>query len=110
MSMIAEEVGCAEQLAKFFPQISAIRIPVRVEPLRVGQSKVRESTVLEYSTGEIAIFVSNLPIEFNDRLRISREGGGESAEASVIALQYHEGRKAVAVRFTDGRRNWVRVQ
>jgi hypothetical protein len=49
-----------------------------------------------------------LPLEFADRVRISGNGGGRSAEATVIALQYHEGRKAVAVRFVDGRCEWMR--
>jgi hypothetical protein len=58
--------------------------------------------------GENAIFLSPLPLEFADRVRISGNGGGHSAEATVIALQYHEGRKAVAVRFVDGRCEWMR--
>jgi hypothetical protein len=29
-------------------------------------------------------------------------------EAAVIALQYHEGRKAVAVRFLNGACDWMR--
>jgi len=64
--------------------------------------------MIEFGSHEFAIFVSTLPLEFADRLRISREGGGHSAEATVVALQYHEGRKAVAVRFQDGPCEWMR--
>ena len=87
-----------------------MRIPVRVAPLRAGNSATRlqESTLVEYGSEEFAIFLSALPLEFADRVRISDNGGGHSAEATVIALQYHEGRKAVAVRFVEGRCEWMR--
>lgn len=63
---------------------------------------------MEYGSEEYAIFVSTLPLEFADRVLISRDGGGRSAEATVIALQYHDGRKAIAVRFVDGPCEWMR--
>ncbi len=44
-------------------------------------------------------FLSRLPLEFDDRVRIERDRNGCAAEATVIAVQYHEGHKAVAVRF-----------
>jgi hypothetical protein len=99
MTLIADERECAEQLARFFPKLPAVRIPVRVTPQRPGQMKLQEATVVEFGTREYAIFLSKLALEFDDRVRIVREGGGRPAEAAVIALQYHEGRKAVAVRF-----------
>jgi hypothetical protein len=96
MTLSAVERGCAEQLARFFPKLPMIRIPVQVVPLRPGQRKLKESTVVEYGTPEYAIFLSNLALEFDDRVRLAREGTGRPAEAAVIALQYHEGSKAVA--------------
>ncbi len=110
MALITDAVGCAEQLARFFPKLSGVRIPVRVTPQRGGTSTIRlqESAVVEYGSEEYAIFSSTLPLEFADRVRISRNGGGRSAEATVIALQYHDGRKAVAVRFVDGPCEWMR--
>jgi hypothetical protein len=110
MALTTDEQGCAEQLARFFPNLPGVRIPVRVAPLRAGSSPVRvqESAVVEYGSEEYAIFLSTLPLEFADRVRISGNGGGRSAEATVIALQYHDGRKAVAVRFAEGRCEWMR--
>ncbi len=110
MALITDELGCAEQLARFFPGLPGARIPVRVALLRAGNSaaKVQEAVVAEYGSEEYAIFLSTLPLEFADRVGISDNGGGHSAEATVIALQYHEGRKAVAVRFTEGRCEWMR--
>lgn len=107
MALIAEEPGCAEQLARFFPKLLAVRIAVRVASLRHGQSKLQESTVVEFGGTEYAIFLTALPLEFDDRVRLFRDGGGRPAEAAVIALQYHEGRKAVAVRFLEGPCDWM---
>jgi hypothetical protein len=110
MALTTDEQGCAEQLARFFPNLPGVRIPVRVAPLRPGSSpaRVQENAVVEYGSEEYAIFFSTLPLEFADRVRISGNGGGRSAEATVIALQYHEGRKAVAVRFVEGHCEWMR--
>ena len=107
MTLTADERECTEQLARFFPTLPAVRIPVQVTPRRPGQVRVREATVVEYGTREFAIFLSKLALEFDDRVRLVRDGGGRPAEAAVIALQYHEGRKAVAVRFLDGPCEWM---
>ena len=107
MALLVNERGCTEQLARFFPTLPAVRIPVRVESLRPGQSRLRESTVVEYGASDCAIFLSTLPVEFDERVRVTRDGSGRGAEAAVIALQYHEGRKAVAVRFLEGPCDWM---
>ena len=67
---------------------------------------MREVTVVEFGGAEHAIFLSALPLEFDDRVRLEAEQG-RPAEATVVAVQYHEGRKAVAVRFLQGHWNWV---
>ena len=109
MALITEELGCTEQLARFFPKLPAVRISARIAPLRAASpARLHESVVVDYGSEEYAIFLSTLPLEFADRVRVSRDGGGRSAEASVIALQYHDGRKAVAVRFLDGPCEWMR--
>lgn len=107
MTITAEERECTEQLARFFPKLPAVRIPVQVTPRRNGQAAMKESTVVEFGTAEYAIFLSKQALEFDDRVRLVRDGGGQSVEAAVIALQYHEGRKAVAVRFLDGPCKWM---
>jgi hypothetical protein len=96
MTLTAVERGCAEQLARFFPKLPVVRIPVEVVLLRSGQRRLREATVVEYGTQE-----------FDDRVRLVREEKGTPAEAVVIALQYHEGSKAVAVRFLEGPCDWM---
>jgi hypothetical protein len=110
MTLIADERDCAEQLARFFPQLPAVRIPVRVTPLRLGQPRAQEATVVEFGSDAYAIFLSHLALEFDDRVRLVRDGGGCPAEAAVIALQYHDGRKAVAVRFLKSPCEWMRTR
>jgi hypothetical protein len=107
LALTANEGGCAEQLARFFHGVSAVRVPVQVAALRSGGTKLREATVVEYAGREHAIFVSSLPLEFDDVVRLENAHQRGAAEAAVIAVQYHEGRKAVAVRFLRGRRDWV---
>jgi len=94
-------------LARFFPGLPAVRIPVRVVGRRSGKAQVEEKTVVEYGTGEFAIFLSRLALEFDDRVELVGEGGGRRSEAAVIALQYQEGSKAVAVRFLQGPCEWM---
>ena len=106
-TLTASEQNCAEQLARFFPQSRPIRVQVQVTLLRGGGSQLREATVLEFGAAEHAIFLSTLPLEFDDRVRLEAVEQGHPAEATVVAVQYQEGRKAVAVRFLQGHCNWV---
>ncbi len=68
---------------------------------------MREATIVEYSSTQHAIFLSTLPLEFGDRVRLEARPQGYQAEATVDAVQYHEGRKAVAVRFLQGVCDWM---
>ncbi|HLZ91273.1 MAG TPA: hypothetical protein VKQ28_06120 [Candidatus Acidoferrum sp.] len=106
ISVCDHELGCTEQLARFFKAVAPVRIPVQVTALRGGKAKLREATVLEFGGGQHAIFLSTLPLEFEDRVRVERDTLGGSAVAAVIAVQYHKGQKAVAVKFT-GLCDWV---
>lgn len=107
MTLIADERDCAEQLARFFPQLPPVRIPVRVSSFRSRKSSTQEATVVEFGTEDYAIFLSKLALEFDDRVRLVRDGG-RPTEATVIALQYHQGRKAVAVRFLERPCDWMK--
>jgi hypothetical protein len=110
LTLTANEQDCAGQLARFFPQARRVRIPVQVTVCRGGSTSLRESVVVEFGSPEHAIFLSTLPLEFDDRVRIEAAGEGRPAEATVVGMQYHEGRKAVAVRFSQGPCDWVVTQ
>jgi hypothetical protein len=102
-----ETQGCVEQLARFFPQALPVRLRAQVTAVRSGSSKLHESVIVDFAAPECAIFASTLPLEFDDRVRLEREGKSRKAEATVVAVQYHAGRKAVAVKFTQGPCEWV---
>ena len=100
--------ACTEQLARFFPDAEAVQVRAVLRPLRSGANQIRESVVMEFASAERAIFSSRLPLEFDDRVRISDAEGNAECDATVVAVQYHEGRKAVAVQFAGEPRLWVK--
>jgi hypothetical protein len=102
-----KESGCAEQLARFFPHARAVQVQAHLFAPRTGGRNLQEAVVVQFGSEEHAIFLSTLPIEFNDSVRLVRREGGADAEGSVVAVQYDEGQKAVAVRFTNGPCQWV---
>jgi hypothetical protein len=48
-----------------------------------------------------------LPLEFDDHVCLQRTPHGPATDAVVIAVHYHDGQKAVAVRFSQGPCNWI---
>ena len=106
-SLIADEQSCAEQLARFFPGVAAVRLPVQVTALRGGTTRLRESSVVEFAGLEHAILISSLPLEFDDKVRLEGSRKTDTADATVVAVQYHGGQKAVAVRFLRGPNHWM---
>jgi hypothetical protein len=94
-------------LAKFFPEASPVRIPIRLTRVVDEGNAGTESTVIEFGTEREVLFSSTLPLEFADMLRLQNSDGTLDAEASVVALQYTSGRTAVAARFTQVVSNWI---
>lgn len=92
------------RLAKFFPNVTPVRIPVKLTRV-AGQGT--EETVIEFGTPREVLFASTLPLEFADVLRLENADGSLTAEASVVALQYHGAGTAVAARFTGNVANWI---
>lgn len=68
---------------------------------------MRETVTVEFAGARHAIFVSALPLEFDDLVQLQPVGGRDKSEARVIAVQYHQGRKAVAVQFASAESSWV---
>lgn len=106
-TLMTEQQTCAEQLARFFPGVSSLRIPVQVTALRGGNVRLRESTMVEFVGLEHVIFISSLPLEFDDNVRLEGNRKSFSSDATVVAVQYHDGRKAVAVKFLRGPCHWI---
>ena len=101
-----DEASDVAKLAQFFPSATAIRVPVEV--CRVGDERdLQEQTVIEFGTSREVVFAAQLPLEFGDRIRLVNAEGLLEAEAEVVAVQYHQGKTAVAARFTGPVANWV---
>jgi hypothetical protein len=98
---------CIEKLARLFPSASAVRIPVRVTTLATAMRPSQEQTVIEFGTVNEVLFSSGLPLEFEDGVRVVNSDGSLDTSAVVVAVRYHEGRKAVAARFVGEVRNWI---
>jgi hypothetical protein len=99
---------CVEKLAQLFPNASPTRIAVRVMTLATARRALQEQTVIEFGTEQEVLFSSTLPLEFEDGLRVVNSDGSFDARATVVAVRYHQGRKAVAARFVGevGNTRW----
>jgi len=97
--------GIVEQLAKFFPQATPLRLAVRVT--QPGSDWLGEGAVIEFGTAREVLFALFQPLEFGDRVRVENSDGSLDVEATVVAVQYHDGRTAVAARFTSAVTNWI---
>jgi hypothetical protein len=98
---------CVEKLAQLFPSASPVRIPVRVMTLSTAPRPLQERTVIEFGTEQEVLFSSSLPLEFEDGVRVVNSDGSLDARATVVAVRYHQGRKAVAARFVGEVGNWI---
>ena len=99
--------SAAAGLAGLFPEATAVRIPVRVTALRGEAGKLEEHTVIEFGTAREVLFASALPLEFEDHVQIENSDSSLRAEATVVAVQFEAGRKAVAARFLKEVSNWI---
>jgi hypothetical protein len=97
----------AAGLAELFPEATPVRIPVRVSALRGPAQKLEENTVIEFGTAREVLFGSSLPLEFEDHVQIENSDRSLQAEAAVVAVTFHNGRKAVAARFLTEVSNWI---
>ncbi len=84
-----------------------MHIPIEVTALRAGGWKLAANTVIEFGTPGEVLFASSLPLEFDDRVHLRNADGSLEADAAVVAVQYHEGKRAVAARFLSEVGNWI---
>jgi hypothetical protein len=95
------------KLAKFFPEATPVRIPIRLSRLADASEVLPEDTVIEFGTSTEVLFESSMRLEFADKVRVRNSDGSLDVEACVVALQYCSGRTAVAARFTHQVLNWI---
>ena len=97
------------RLAKFFPQATPVRIPVKLS--RSEGTEIEKSfysdTVIEFGTPCEVLFATDRPLEFADRVLLESKDGSLRVEASVVAVQYHPNQTVVAARFLKNVPNWI---
>jgi hypothetical protein len=117
----ALEPDIVSRLARFFPEATPVRIPIKLSRAQSknngngnGDGTAHENenvffqdTVIEFGTPREVLFVVNRPLEFADRVLLESNDGSLRADASVVAVQYHPERTAVAVRFLKHVPNWI---
>ena len=95
------------QLARFFRDVERVQRIAFLSLERAGGAQVRETVLVEFAGATKAIFTSAFPLEFGDSICLANEAGNQ-AEANVIAVQYRDGRTAVAAEFLSGPFSWVK--
>jgi hypothetical protein len=103
----ADVATCIEKLAQLFPSASPVRIPVTITALGAHRRRLEEHTTIEFGTAQEVLFASTLPLEFEDRVRVANADGSLDARATIIAVRYDGGRKAIAARFAGEVGNWI---
>jgi hypothetical protein len=113
----ALESDFVRRLAKFFPEASPVRIPIKLSRIQGngnGRRAAHESdgillqeTVIEFGTSNEVLFAIDRPLEFGDCVLVESRDRSLRAEASVVAVQYHPERTVVAVRFLKPVPNWI---
>jgi hypothetical protein len=126
----AFEEDMVSRLARFFPEATRVRIPIKLS--RAGGSETEngysngigsgdgsaqnddnggniffQNTVIEFGTAHEVLFAVDRPLEFADRVLVESNDGSLRAEASVVAVQYHAQRTVVAARFLKNVPNWI---
>ena len=101
------EPSLVGRLAKFFPEATPVRIPIKLTRTGCETGTPTENTIIEFGTPREVLFVSNIPLEFSEILRLQNRDSSLDAEATVVAVQYHDGQTAVAARFTHEVPNWI---
>jgi hypothetical protein len=110
------------RLARFFPDATPVRIPIRLSHAKEdannngngnGHSapssswRALQETVIEFGTPNEVLFTVAYPLEFADHVLVESRDGSLRAEASVVAVQYHPERTVVAARFLKPVSNWI---
>lgn len=114
----ALEPDIVGRLARFFPDATPVRIPIKLSRAQSNgngngeggaenENVFFQETVIEFGTPKEVLFVVNRPLEFADRVLLESNDGALRAEASVVAVQYHPERTVVAVRFLKPVPNWI---
>jgi hypothetical protein len=107
-TFVEAELSSTEQLARFFRDVRPAGVQALLTLSRPGSVTVREAVVVEFASAQKAVFVSRLPLEFEDPVHLENDRG-YGIEGKVVAVQYHAGNTAVVVEFLDGPFAWMKM-
>ena len=102
-----EPAECVEELARFFPGVMQVSIPVRVCKGRSGKAASAEQTIIEFGTAEEVLFVSGLPLDFEDIVRLRSADGSLDIMAKIVAMHLCHDKMAIAAKFLEDVPNWI---
>ena len=103
---LAEATECVAELARFFPGIVPLRIPVLI--FKGDSAKAAaEQTIIEFGTPEECLFVCGLPLEFEDLVHVRAADGSLDSTAKIVAMRLHDDKMAFAARFLDDVTGWI---
>jgi hypothetical protein len=102
-----EPAECVEELARFFPGAMQVRIPIRVCKGRSSKAASAEQTMIEFGTAEEVLFVSGLPLDFEDIVRLKNVDGSLDVTAKIVAMHLFHDKMAIAAKFLEDVPNWI---
>lgn len=98
---LTEATECVAELARSFPGIVPLRIPVLI--FKGDSAKAAaEQTIIEFGSAEECLFVCGLPLEFEDIVHVRAADGTLDSTAKIVAMRFHDDKMAFAARFLDG--------
>ena len=103
---LQEATECVAELAKFFPGIVPVRIPVVIFKGDLARVAA-EQTIIEFGTAEECLFACGLPLEFEDLVQVRTADGTLDSTAKIVAMRLQDDKMAFAARFLSDVTNWI---
>jgi hypothetical protein len=101
-----EATECVAELARFFPGIVPVRIPVLIFKGDSARAAA-EQTTIEFGTAEECLFVCGLPLEFEDIVHVRTADGTLNSTAKIVAMRLQDDKMAFAARFLNDVTDWI---
>ncbi len=102
---LQEATECVAELARFFPGIVPLRIPVLI--FKGNSAKAAEQTMIEFGTAEECLFVCGLSLDFEDIVHLRTTDGTLDCTAKIVAMRLQDDKMAFAARFLNDVTNWI---
>ena len=101
-----EATECVAELARLFPGIVPVRVPVLIFKGDSARAAA-EQTTIEFGTAEECLFVCGLPLEFEDLVQVRTTDGTLNSAAKIVAMRLEDDKMAFAAQFLNDVTNWI---